>query len=188
MDLVFIAKSQILEILRSDYMRRFCKEISEYLKEYSMDHEDPVYISNSDRVVIVSSPSWKSWNGKFDTYNYFKVIVFDKYKSYTEYLNIKDRMNVDIKIYRINLRKPEYIEDKTSYGYLSKEELKSLIKVLNSNAPEYIRRGNSITVWETIIANLNWEHSDDYRIYGIHWNNIPEDLPMPDYSLLPTID
>lgn len=160
-------------------MKRFCKEISEYLKEYSMDHEDPVYINNIDHIAIVASPSWKSWDGKFDTYNYFKVIIFDQYKSYTEYIDIKDRMNVNIKIYRISLYNPEYINDKIDYGYMSKKELNIVINA---------SREEGLSVWQNIIKNLNWEHSDDYKIHGIRWNKIPQDLPIPDYSLLPTRD
>ncbi len=79
---------------------------------------------------------------------------------------------------KISFHSPEYVRDWQFLGkkkwILTREEKENLIAFLNQSIPDYISR------WKDIICtyNNNQQYVDEVQ-------DIPEDLPMPDYMQLP---
>jgi hypothetical protein len=87
-------------------------------------------------------------------------------------------------IYRVSIYEPKYIvpSDDGTDRYLSKKELATVIDILKAPG-----------VWDNVIYYFNdLHHSDDVNLcFGgpfPKWKPIPKDLPIPDYSQLPTRD
>ena len=82
---------------------------------------------------------------------------------------------------RISFFGPYYIYAENGNSKLSKEEIDMLIDALNKPY-EY---GDGETIFQEAILEINaGHHEDDYPPKGLTWIDIPENLPMPDYTKL----
>lgn len=92
-----------------------------------------------------------------------------------------------IGISRISMLEPKYIDSEYPNYLLSKKDIQTIIKALSCQG-EFIPYRYTIetfpkTAWELMIKELNHEYSREQN-----HELVPDNLPMPDYSLLPTRD
>lgn len=92
------------------------------------------------------------------------------------------------KFCRISMMEPVYMNFPDENLILTKEEINELIKTLNTTYTGELNwnKGNVYKRnWDFLISQLN-ETQEFYE--NLKWIKIPKDLPIPDYTLLPTID
>ncbi len=130
---------------------------SKRLKEFNPIEEYIVY--DSDKLRVVSDPT-------FSDIHILKIYVYDNNKTlYTT---------------RISMEEPIYIDSEFDNHILTNDELNEFINCLK------LSRINDqdcsiYSVWDMIIDKCN----DCYKRSDIN-KRIPLDLPIPDYSILPT--
>ena len=146
---------------------------SKILKEFFIDGQSIIFqqnISDIDHPYGIRIKTHASFdeNHIFKVYR-MKIINLNTDKQYFTYEGCA----------RISMLEPRYIECEYENSYLSKYELNIMIQALNLPS-DY---ESNITGWKYLIKETN-------RIYEIenYPKRIPLDLPMPDYSLLPTCD
>lgn len=143
--------------MESEYPEIISKDLLEMIE----DVEDP--IGYNRRVAVYSSPSWKHGQEP-----YFKVFVFHKG------INAESEVLSKARMYRISMLSPKYIyaSDNGEKDFLSKEELSLVLDIIYKSKK-----------WELIIFNMNiYCNTSDFGPI----DKIPEDLPIPNYNLLPT--
>ena len=103
------------------------------------------------------------------------------------YIKPKDYPQGYMKVYfgnnlcRISFFGPYYIYAENGNYKLSDSEINMLINVLRKPY-EYDK---SLDVFHAAICMMNFgHHEDDFPPEGLSWKDIPEDLPMPDYTKL----
>ena len=97
----------------------------------------------------------------------------------------------NIKYCRISMTEAKYIGEPDENLILSKEDVNELIKVLTTNYTGTLRWNDDMKFkrnWDYMITQLNTDHEYTYPNENLKWVNISKDLPIPDYTLLPTID
>ena len=123
------------------------------------DVDDIYYDKNNDFIIEIS-------------YNYIKP------KDYPQgYMKIYFGNN----LYRISFFGPYYILAENGNYKLSKEEIDIFIDELRK--PYKYGDGESRFREEILEMNAG-HHDDDFPPKGLEWNDIPEDLPIPDYTKL----
>ena len=138
------------------------EEYSEMYLDKDLGEYDGVYDGicyYNDKIEIYGTGSFTK------DLRYFKVTVLEGEK--------------DLKVARINMRKPEYI--KTDYK-LPDDILKLVIGVLNKESISVYSGKTNKSIW----ANLNY-YNNDIRfneVPKIENPNEPEVLPIPDYTKL----
>src|SRR5574344_2239554 len=158
-------------------------------KKRSLDKYDMLLLSDelkengTIRTIIESNGSWLYVNDEPILYFTIKML---------KYHHKQFRFLEDFNMYRISMTKPEYIHSNDKYNrnvYMSKEQKAKLLEIINKEG-----------VWKSILlstnnnkniiiaTNINDHHDKlvELEKVGKPWTDIPEDLPMPDYSLLPT--
>ena len=103
------------------------------------------------------------------------------------YIKPKDHPQGYMKVYinnnmaRISFFGPYYIYAENGNYKLSDSEIAMLINVLRKPY-EYDK---ALDIFHAAISMMNFYHSDnDFPPEGLSWKDIPEDLPMPDYTKL----
>ena len=103
------------------------------------------------------------------------------------YIKPKDYPQGYMKVYfgnnlcRISFFGPYYIYAENGNYKLSDSEITILMDVLRKPY-EYDK---SLDIFHAAISMMNFYHSDnDFPPEGLSWKDIPEDLPMPDYTKL----
>lgn len=138
------------------------QEISISLKEINSDLES--FVFRNKNFILYTSPS------ENDDY----IIKFCKLKN-EQYEGVA----------RISMKEPKYIDCEVDNYILSKEDIKEFIEALKSDRMSLPYRYDDeeypYTTWQLIIEELNFI----YKMIELN-KLIPRDLPMPDYTLLPT--
>ena len=131
--------------------------MSKSLGEYPINYDNIYYDDN----IIIDVP-----------YNYIKP------KDYPQgYMKVYINNNMA----RISFFGPYYIYAENGNYKLSDSEIAMLMDVLRKPY-EYDK---SLDVFHAAISMMNFYHSDnDFPPEGLSWKDIPEDLPMPDYTKL----
>jgi hypothetical protein len=160
---------------------KYSQVLSKDLKELSLNFEDPAIFkyryNGKFYTMIYTSSSCKYYeDGK--PYLYFKVYISHKKKK----PDFGFKCMLESRVYRISMLSPEYIiaKDDKRKRFLSKKELEEVLALINY--PD---------CWKGLISKTNNNHeidSTEISPNGIPWKPIPENLPMPDYSQLPTRD
>ena len=91
-----------------------------------------------------------------------------------------------MKIARISMEKPEYIDCEYKSYIFTKEELQEFINCLSSKRDTIFHLKHDqfpFTVWDTIINEMNYT----YNLEEIN-KQVPTNLSIPDYSKLNTCD
>ena len=103
------------------------------------------------------------------------------------YIKPKDYPQGYMKVYinnnmaRISFFGPYYIYAENGNYKLSKEEIELLIDTLRKP----YEGDTKLDVFHAAIVMMNFYHHDnDFPPNGLEWNDIPEDLPIPDYTKL----
>lgn len=138
------------------------EEVSEMYLDKDLGEYDGVYDEicyYNDKIEIYGTGSFTK------DLRYFKVIVLEGEK--------------DLKVARINMRKPEYI--KTDYK-LPDDILKLVIDVLNKESISVYPGKTNKSIW----ANLNYYNNEIRLCEGVvkDLHGEPEVLPIPDYTKL----
>lgn len=158
-----------------DVFREIAKEINDYYRFTfvspelgeggSDDHEMEAYLTGSpdQKISIHTCVS-------VDHDPYFKVFRCD---------SSDDRWQIGAT--RISYFEPKYIGEVEDDIYLTSEEVDELIKALNGKY-----RDSDCTVWEAMISYHNETVTEEFKS---NWKagrmkTIPEDLSIPDYTLL----
>ena len=131
--------------------------MSKSLGEYPINYDNIYYDDN----IIIDVP-----------YNYIKP------KDYPQgYMKVYINNNMA----RISFFGPYYIYAENGNYKLSDSEIAMLIDVLRKPY-EYDK---SLDIFHAAISMMNFYHSDnDFPPEGLIWKDIPEDLPIPDYTKL----
>ena len=131
--------------------------MSKSLGEYPINYDNIYYDDN----IIIDVP-----------YNYIKP------KDYPQgYMKVYINNNMA----RISFFGPYYIYAENGNYKLSDSEIAMLMDVLRKPY-EYDK---SLDIFHAAISMMNFYHSDnDFPPEGLSWKDIPEDLPMPDYTKL----
>ena len=131
--------------------------MSKSLGEYPINYDNIYYDDN----IIIDVP-----------YNYIKP------KDYPQgYMKVY----ISNSMARISFFGPYYIYAENGNYKLSDSEINMLINVLRKPY-EY---NKSLDVFHAAIRETNFCHDDnDFPPEGLSWKDIPEDLPMPDYTKL----
>ena len=131
--------------------------MSKSLGEYPINYDNIYYDDN----IIIDVP-----------YNYIKP------KDYPQgYMKVYINNNMA----RISFFGPYYIYAENGNYKLSDSEIAMLMDVLRKPY-EYDK---SLDIFHAAISMMNFYHSDnDFPPEGLIWKDIPEDLPMPDYTKL----
>ena len=131
--------------------------MSKSLGEYPVNYDNIYYDDN----IIIDVP-----------YNYIKP------KDYPQgYMKVYINNNMA----RISFFGPYYIYAENGNYKLSDSEITILMDVLRKPY-EYDK---SLDIFHAAISMMNFYHSDnDFPPEGLSWKDIPEDLPMPDYTKL----
>ena len=95
--------------------------------------------------------------------------------------------NEFLSVTRISMKEPKYIDSEYQNYILSKNDVQNLIKALSGPGEfipyRYTKENMPKSTWDLMIKELNHEYS-----YDLNHELVPDNLPMPDYSLLPTRD
>ena len=131
--------------------------MAESLGEYPINYDTIYY----DDIMYIDVP-----------YNYIKP------KNYPQgYMKVYFGNNMA----RISFFGPYYIYAENGNYKLSKEEINMFINALNKP----YEWDKSINNFQAAIKLMNFgHHEDDYPPKGLTWIDIPEDLPIPDYTKL----
>jgi hypothetical protein len=161
---------------------------SKHLREYSTDYEDILNYGDPDNygspfsMEVYSSCSWKYNKDKTPHAIYFKVYISYRIRTY----RCDFRICKSIKMYRISMLSPEYIyaKDNGEKGYMSKAEVAKMISILKKQHGNY-----DFNNWQYGLDCLNGNHYfDSEDDDNMMWKELPRDLPIPDYTKLPTRD
>jgi hypothetical protein len=168
----------------------FPEVISKDLEENDLIFEDPMDYHDLDNygspfsMELYSSCSWKYNKDRTLYAIYFKVYISHRIRTYrADFVGCKST-----KMYRVSILSPEYVvaKDNGEKGYMSKEEVAKMISVLKKQHFDY-----DYNNWQFGLHWLNNNHSWDGTVDGdtdIPWKELPRDLPIPDYTKLPTRD
>ena len=131
--------------------------MSKSLGEYPINYDNIYYDDN----IIIDVP-----------YNYIKP------KDYPQgYMKVYINNNMA----RISFFGPYYIYAENGNYKLSDSEIAMLMDVLRKPY-EYDK---SLDIFHAAISMMNFYHSDnDFPPEGLSWKDIPEDVPIPDYTKL----
>ena len=131
--------------------------MSKSLGEYPINYDNIYYDDN----IIIDVP-----------YNYIKP------KDYPQgYMKVY----INNSMARISFFGPYYIYAENGNYKLSDSEIAMLMDVLRKPY-EYDK---SLDIFHAAISMMNFYHSDnDFPPEGLIWKDIPEDLPIPDYTKL----
>ena len=131
--------------------------MSKSLGEYPVNYDNIYYDDN----IIIDVP-----------YNYIKP------KDYPQgYMKVYINNNMA----RISFFGPYYIYAENGNYKLSKEEIELLMDTLRKP----YEWDTKLDVFHAAIVMMNFYHHDnDFPPNGLEWNDIPEDLSIPDYTKL----
>ena len=131
--------------------------MSKSLGEYPINYDNIYYDDN----IIIDVP-----------YNYIKP------KDYPQgYMKVY----INNSMARISFFGPYYIYAENGNYKLSDSEIAMLMDVLRKPY-EYDK---SLDIFHAAICMMNFgHHEDDFPPEGLSWKDIPEDLPIPDYTKL----
>ena len=131
--------------------------MSKSLGEYPINYDNIYYDDN----IIIDVP-----------YNYIKP------KDYPQgYMKVYINNNMA----RISFFGPYYIYAENGNYKLSKEEIELLMDTLRKP----YEWDTKLDVFHAAIVMMNFYHHDnDFPPNGLEWNDIPEDLSIPDYTKL----